>query len=606
MAKKDAFFLGISCSHNGSVALIKNRKLVAFIATERLTRKKYDRGITKEAIKYVLNKEGIKLKDVICVAIVNWFSDISPNGTELWDKSKDGFSITKENGIEYSFQDYREFYDKPNQVAQGFYKLNIDNQSINCMIMDHHFSHCASSFYLSPYDKAICLSVDFADNMGSSHSVYYFNDNVDKMYRLIRQGGDFAVGSFYGQICDYLGFYPSLTDAGKVMALAAYGKPSPSIYSNIEWPSNVQMGDLFHGDQYAHLLYRMGVEKFPDKRVFYPQLRGEGGVADKYWLDKNDWNSDLSKNMAANAQTILENSMINMVNKIYVEFENVTKNLCLAGGTVLNCVANGKLLQLTPYKNIFIPPAPGDDGLSIGSALFLSNLLKITKDNEIKVEISKESKILHSVVDCFEGGRSYTNEEIKECLIEHADEVEYQKLETKTINSLVVESICKKEIVAYFKGGSETGPRALGHRSLLACATDEKMKDRLNDVKSREGFRPVAPIVLKEEAEKWFGLDDSPFMLFSVGCHFPDSIPSGVHIDNTSRIQTVNEENGDIYNILQEYFAKTKVPCIINTSFNIKGEPIVESPKDAIQSFLLQNIDMLVMENYVVYKKERK
>ena len=607
MAKeKDAYYLGLNCSHNGSVALIKNRKLVAFIATERLTRKKYARGVTKEAIKYVLDKEGIKLKDVISAAVCNWFSDISIEGTELWDKSKEDFSITKENGIAYSFEDYRDFYSKQGQVAQGFYKLNVGNQAVNCMLVDHHFSHCASAYYLSPYDKAVCLSVDFADNMGSSHSVYYFNDSADKMYRPIRQGGDFAIGSFYGSICDFLGFYPSLTDAGKVMALAAYGKVDTKITDGLEWPNNTEMGDLFHGDQYSHLLYRMGIDEFPDKRVFYPQLKGEGGVADKNWLNKDNWNSELSKNIAANAQVILENSMFRMVDKLHHDFKNVTNNLCLAGGTVLNCVSNGKLLLEGTFKNIFIPPAPGDDGLAIGAALFLSNLLKANKDNEIRVEISKEPKVVHSVLECFEGGITYSNDEIKDSLIEFADRVAYQKADTETINTLVAESLHRNEIVGYFKGGSETGPRALGHRSLLASAKNDDMKDRLNRVKGREEFRPVAPMVLQKEAEKWFNISSSPFMLFSVPCNFPKLIPSGVHVDNTSRIQTINEDNGDIYSIIEQYYALSEVPCIVNTSFNSRGNPIVETPKDAIEVFLEQDIDVLVMENYVVYKKESK
>ena len=603
MNENHTYVLGLNCGHDGSVALIKDRKLVAFIATERLSRFKKDRGVTKKAIKYVLDKEGIKLKDVAFCGIVNWFWDRDGEGNELWDKSEEGFSIITNNGIEYSLEDHQTFYQNPGMAAQGFYTLNIGDQVLPCMLVDHHFAHCAASYFLSPYEDAVCLSVDFADNMGTSHSVYYFNDK-HKSYRPLRRGGDFNIGGFYGSICDFLGFYPSLTDAGKVMALAAYGKDSVEI-EDIVWPNNMQMGDLFHGDQYQHLLYRHGINRIPERQVYFPQLKDEGGIVDEAWQNKEDWDFDLTKNIARDAQSILEKSIENMVSKIAKEMGNFTKNICFSGGTMLNCVSNGKLYKkLSTYHgyNLFIPPAVGDDGLAIGAALFLSNNLTINRKKEIKIAKVKKPKAEHSLNDIIEGGKSYSDVEIMNALSN--DKIEYTKLSTTPLIDSVASDIKDDKIVAFFRGGSEVGPRALGHRSILANAINPDMKDILNKrVKHRESFRPFAPMVLKEKVEDWFEIKESEFMLFSVDCIHSKIIPSATHIDGTARVQTISEENGIIHDIIKKFDELTKVPVIINTSFNVMGEPIVESPDDAIRCFLGTDIDVLYIENFKVTKK---
>jgi carbamoyltransferase len=606
---KNSYVLGLNCGHDGSVSLVKNRKMVGYIATERLTRNKKERGINKKTIKYILDKEGIKLKDVDCAVITNWFWDKDLEGTELWDKTKEDFSIVDANGVEYTQEDWFNFHQNTNMVAQGVYEMQIGEQNIPVFFVDHHFSHCATSYYLSPFRDAICLSVDFADNMGTSHSVYYFNDDL-KFYRPIRRGGDFDIGSFYGSMCDYLGFFPSLTDAGKVMALSAYGKVNENIVNGLEWPTVKRIGQLFHGDQYNSLLYRHGMPNIPERRVFYPQLKGEGGVEDISWLDKKDWKIKINKNIAADTQHILEASMINMIKEILSNVKN-TKNICLSGGTVLNCVANGKLQKAFPDYNFFIPPAPGDDGLSIGASIFIAEQIRKNKKGEMSIEMTNKKKVGYTISDTFTGGKIYDDQEIQSTIKEYLNinkpKLNYEKLSNDDIINKITKDISEGKIVAYFEGGSEIGPRALGNRSILADARNKDMKDKLNkNVKHREEFRPFAPMVLKEKAHEWFDVEEgyeSPFMLFSHKSIRGSDIPSGVHIDDSGRLQTISEDNGRIYDIIKKFDELTGVPVIINTSFNDKGEPIVETPEDAMKCFIKTEIDTLVMEGFYVTKQ---
>ena len=593
--------LGLSFGHDGGACVVKDGKLLSAIATERLTRFKKERGVTKKTIKYVLDKANMKFDDINVISVSNWFWDRGLEGEELFKKDKEDFSITNEQGIEFSEQEYRQLAQNTSMVAQGVYNFAVGDQTKPCFFVDHHFAHCAYTYFMSPYKDAICLSVDFADNIGSTHSAYYFDDE-NTIFRPLRRGGDFTVGSFYGQICDYLGFYPSLTDAGKVMALAAYGVPYED-YKDFSWPKVVQMGDIFNGDMYLHTISRAGIKNFPDNRVFYPQLKGEGGKAFPEWLDKDDWDSKQSQDIAATAQAVLEEGIHNMVEKLAKTGGNLSKNLCLAGGTILNCVSNGKILNSDLFDNVFVAPAAGDDGLCIGGAVFLSNQLKKNKKGEVEQSVSK--KKVHSVKEVFEGGKKYSGDEILTAIKDSG--LPYEKLENKEIVDRVADYIIEGKIIGWFEGGSEVGPRALGHRSILADARNPNNKGILNDkVKHREEFRPFAPVVPLENAEEWFQLNGqaSPFMLYSVLCNRPEEIPSGVHVDATARVQTVTkEDNGRLYSLVKVFDKKTGIPIIINTSFNDKGEPIVESPKDAIACFSKTGIDILVLENYLIEKK---
>jgi len=301
----------------------------------------------------------------------------------------------------------------------------------------------------------------------------------------------------------------------------------------------------------------------------------------------------------------LETSVKNFVDKLHETASSLSNNLCLAGGTMLNCVTNGRLLNESEFENVYLAPAAGDDGLSIGGAMFVSHMLDKNRKKEINQH--KRHKTTHSVLEVFEGGKSYDDDEVQEALSNNASDISWVKMVDDKLVDLIVDDIDQGKVVGWFQGGSELGPRALGHRSILGDARDPDMKDKINNkVKHREEFRPFAPVVPLEDADAWFELSNhpSPYMLFSVKCKQPELIPSGVHIDDTSRVQTVTkEDNGRFYQLVRRFGDKTKVPVIINTSFNVQGQPIVESPADAIKCFLKTEIDVLVLENYVVEKK---
>ena len=599
--------LSLSFGHDGAASVIVNGKLKSHITSERITRFKKQRGVNKKVIKYVLDKANLTFNDIDIVAVCNWFWDRDSEGKELFDKEAEGFSVVKENGIAYNFDDYRQFYNDINMSAQGVYNFVIDNKSKPCFMIDHHFAHAAYSYYMSPFNEAYSMSLDVNDNMGNGHSIYYFNNDGD--FRLIRKGGDFAVGGFYSQMCEYLGFYPSLTDAGKVMALAAYNKDKVNDHlHNIVWPDVVRMGDIYHGDQYQHLMAHHGIKDFPSSRFFFPQLKGEGGKADPKWLDKKDWDSELSKQIAADTQYILENSVSNMLHRLF-EYNRISKNICFSGGTFLNCVMNGELANTFKDINMFAAPACGDDGLTIGAGIFLS--LQLAKNKQGQIVQKKSKKVFHSIDEIIEGGKKYNKKEIQKAIENYKDKLIVKECTDEEIYHDVSCDLINKQIIGWFQGGSEIGPRALGKRSILANATDPTMKDNLNDkVKHREGFRPFAPMILEEKAHQWFEFEssNSPYMLFSYKCKNASKIPSAVHIDGTARIQTLNKENGKIYELLYTYNENTGhngngIPVIINTSFNIAGEPIVETPEDAIKCFLGTAIDVLVLENFIIRKR---
>lgn len=604
----------LSCNfgHDGSASIIKDRKLVAHIASERITRKKKQRGVTPEVIDYVLQKAQISFNDVDIVAVNNWYWDRNRENTELFNKTAEGFHITDTRGTDYNFQDYENFHRYSPNSAQGTYIFHYKGKQKLCMLVKHHFSHCAYSYYMSPFDEAISFSLDVNDNMGNNHSMVYFNDQEQiPFYRILRQGGDFNVGRFYSEICDYLGFYPSLTDAGKVMALSAFWNKESSkhILENDEleqlvWPNVVKMGDVFHGDQYLHLLTKLGIKKIPSIRSYFPQLKGEGGLKDSFWLNKKDWNSDLSLSLACYTQYILEKSVYNMIS--YIDDMKITQNVCLSGGTFLNCVMNGILTEKFPNLNIWIAPSAGDDGLTIGSGLFIANSLDFNKEKQITQKVRKKN--IHTIRENIEGGKSYSNKEILDTIKEYKGKIIFKKYEEDELYKNVSNFIQSGKIVGWFQGGSEIGARALGYRSILVDPRNDAMKNHLNDkVKHRESFRPFACSFLGDDEiiNEYFPLlkENCPFMIKSFKCERYDKIPSGIHVDKTSRLQTVKlEDNRKFYRLIEQFYKDTEVPALINTSFNVMGEPIVESPKDAIECFLKTNIDYLIVENYIIEK----
>ncbi|SVC67161.1 uncharacterized protein METZ01_LOCUS320015, partial [marine metagenome] len=296
---------------------------------------------------------------------------------------------------------------------------------------------------------------------------------------------------------------------------------------------------------------------------------------------------ELDMDIAAAAQYALEEALIEIADS--AQKTTNSKNLCLAGGVALNSVANKKILDRTAFSNIFVQPASGDDGCALGNALLgWISLLERPRKWRMKNAYA---------------GRSYSSAEVANAVKSYGRWC--TPVETENILQTTCRLLAEKNIIGWFQGGSEFGPRSLGHRSILSDTRFAEMKDRLNaKVKHREGFRPFAPSILQECCSDYFDLDcPSPYMLLIADVKKPDAIPASTHVDQTARVQTVNQENNGIfYDLIQEYHRLTGVPVVLNTSFNVAGEPIVETPEDAIRCFLCTNIDYLVLEDTLLRK----
>jgi len=598
--------LGLSFGHDGSAAIVRDGKLVAAITTERLTRFKKHRGVTREVLRYVLQKANLQLNNIDIVIVGNWHWDTHiDRNNDFARKGENGFALVEPNGQPWSVDSAIEIFTKANYSFSKPLRILIDGHEILAFAVEHELAHAAYAYFSSPFDDAVALSIDCGDGFGHNHGIYVFAEEIDTAMPAVclKRTGEFHAGSFYSTLTDYLGFYPSLTDAGKVMALAAYGKPVEGV-DHIQFDFN-RADDVFGGDGYLHTLVRCGARRFPRVRALYPQLKGEGGVPDPAWLDKKDWSSELSTRIAATAQHILEREILKLCETIARDTRQFSRNLVLSGGTALNCVCNGKILNSGLFDNVYLAPACGDDGLSIGGALLASR--RMTRHSPTMLGWGSSPKQLHTPLEVFEGGRRYSDSEVRQAIERVGSTVVARRLDEPTLLKEAVDAIEAGKIVGWFYRGSELGPRALGHRSLIADPRRADMKDILNlRVKHREPFRPFAPVIPIEYAHDWFDIpkgSSSPFMLFSVKCFKPEKIPSAVHIDNTARLQTVDEANNDrFYRLVKQFGERTGVPVVLNTSFNVQGEPIVETPDDAIRCFRGTNIDLLVLEDWILTK----
>jgi carbamoyltransferase len=300
--------------------------------------------------------------------------------------------------------------------------------------------------------------------------------------------------------------------------------------------------------------------------------------------------------IGASAQLVLEEILLKMVNHVYKETK--LDNLCLCGGVALNGVANGKILKEGPFKKIHIPPSPGDAGSAIGCAMYAYYSIF---QKERNISLDKDSMIRNNVYI----GPEYNNEKIEEFLKLH--NIPYEKLEHDHLLKKTVELISKQKVVGWYQGRMEWGPRALGNRSILGDPRSEKMKDILNEkIKHREKFRPFAPSILEEYTSEYFDIDiSSPYMLLVAKVKKPEIIPAITHIDGTGRLQTVSKKSNPLYyDLINEFFNQTGVPVLINTSMNVRGEPIVNTPEHAFSMLLKTDMDALVMGNYLIQKGE--
>lgn len=558
--------LGIGCYfHDGSATLVRDGKIVAAAEEERFTRIKHDSSFPAKAIEFCLSRGGITFKDLDCVC----FYEKPFRKFERFLSCQKAKPHRRPEFVEHELAAYA--YERlclPDTLKQRYdYSGPIE-------FVEHHLAHAASAYYISSFEDAAIMTID---GVGEWTTTAQYKAENEKITLLREIQYPHSIGLLYSTITGFLGFKVN-EDEYKVMGLASYGKPT---YLK-------QFEELV--TQFEDASYRLNMEYFSfmddDTSMYHPKLIQLLGPARVPESEISQTHMDI----AATLQRVTEEMVIRLGKSLY-ESSGGKKNLCLAGGVALNGVSNWRLFQETPFEKISIQPASGDGGGSMGAALYCYN-----QKNERQVGGKRHSTLL---------GPDFTDQEIESML--KSESATFQRLSDEQLFQKAAELISKNQIVGWFQGKMEFGPRALGNRSILGNACNPEMKDILNlRVKFREDFRPFAPAVLEESASEYFDIDvESPYMLLvaPVKNEKRNVIPSVTHSDGTARVQTVSrEDNPRFYELIREFQKLSKVPVVINTSFNVRGEPIVCTPSDAYHCFLKTDIDYLFVGNYLVEK----
>jgi carbamoyltransferase len=607
--------LGIHPGHDAALALVSNGKLVSALSVERYSRVKKDNRITREFLDWFLGNNNMTLDDIDKISMsfyqkmnIDFLSIYSPSDMEYpistFSSLRKNVSILNhldsfENkpeyveGLGYSLPDELSRIDESNSSNW----LDLMDFEINCKIdgydriipglfIDHHITHAASAFYTSPFEHSSIFSVDAS--MMHHKACSLFSLGYGHRLQRFRFPG-YTLGNMYSVITEFSGLGPGLTKAGTMMGLSSFGDVSKVAVDNWkdwslpQWKRDIPDDYLFIEWVFSQLTnrypyvgyYRTDVAENQPGSWYYSRPYQEP-------YTKDESTSKEVMDLAANVQYITENSLVEYAQTLYNETHKFNgDNLCLSGGTMLNCNANYKIKTQTDFKNIHFFPACGDDGSTVGAALYVAH------------QYYGLPRVEYTNSDIAYLGPNY---------------IHYPATNRRPRNldmDFIAKSISEGKIICWYQGRSEFGPRALGNRSFISDPRRAEMKDILNSrVKFREWFRPFAPIVLNEYKEEWFDMDfESPFMLYTVPCKKPTEIPSAVHIDNTSRVQTLNREDNEMmYDLIDKFREITGVPVVLNTSLNVKGQPIVETPEDAMKLFDESDVDILVINNKMYFK----
>ena len=565
------YTLGISCYyHDSAAAVLKDGKVIAAVEEERFSRIKFDDGFPKLAINWCLKEAGISAENIDSIAFYD-------KPVLKFERLLDNYIGVAPRGL-FSFLDvipkwiHKRLWvkDEINRYLKGF-KGEI-------IFPEHHMSHAAHTFFTSPFDEAAILTVDGVGEWSTTT----FGTGKDTDVKLINDiRWPHSVGLFYSAFTYFLGFKVNEGEY-KLMGLSSYGEPK--YYDKI-------MSELIDvkNDGSIHLNMKYFAFTY-DKYMTNQNFSDVFGIPPRKHDEKVE---QIHFDIGASAQLVLEDILLKMVNHVYNKTK--MKNLCLGGGVALNGVANYRILKEGPFENLHIPPSPGDAGSAVGCAQYLYHC---HAKNKRVVEESTER-----ITDNIYVGPEYSNDEIKSFL--GKNKISYDFLEREQLLKNSAKLIAEGNIVGWYQGKMEWGPRALGNRSILADPRDEKMKDVLNEkIKHRESFRPFAPSILEDYISEYFDMDrPSPYMLFVAKVKKPDKIPAVTHIDGTGRLQSVSKEvNPLYYDLINEFYKLTDIPVIINTSMNVMGEPIVNTPEHAYNMILKTDMDYLVMGNYLVRK----
>ena len=591
--------LGISAFyHDSAAAIVVDGKIIAAAQEERFTRKKHDASYPFNAIEFVLRFSKTKLEEVDYIV--------------FYEKPFLKFERLLETYVAFAPRGFKSFcMSIPLWLKEKLFQKNLifnhlkrhdkNFKDINKIhFSEHHLSHAASAFYPSPFNEALVLTADAVGEWATT-SVAIGKENEIKMMKEIQF--PHSLGLLYSAFTYYTGFKVNGGEY-KLMGLAPYGEPK---YKNliIDNLIDIKKDGSFKLDQ-SYFEYSTGLKMTSEK---FSKLFGKNPRD-----PKKEELTQFHMDIASSIQLVTEEIMLKITNSLHEEYK--MDNLCLAGGVALNCVANGKILKNKKFKNIWIQPAAGDAGGALGAALGFWHIE--LKKNRI---INKDDDMHGSYL-----GPEYTQDEIEKRL--KAKGANFKILKEDKLIEETLSALTQGKAIGWFQGRMEFGPRALGARSIIADSRSETMQKKLNlKVKYRESFRPFAPSILREDLSNWFDLNyDSPYMLLVANvsknkCRKMteneeqlfgidklnikrSEIPAVTHVDYSARIQTVHKEtNPKYYKLLSEFKKKTGCPVLVNTSFNIRGEPIVGSPEDAFNCFMGTEMDVLVIGNCYLSKE---
>ena len=587
--------LGISAFYHDSAAcLVRDGEIIAAAQEERFTRKKHDFNFPTNAVEYCLKEAGISAEELDYVG--------------FYDKPFIKFERILYSYLAYAPIGIKSFFKSiPLWIKQKLFIRDIIKKELGyrgkVLFPEHHESHAASAFYPSPFSEAAILTVDAVGEWATtSYGIGKDNDiNITSELRFPH-----SLGLLYSAFTYYTGFKVNSSEY-KVMGLAPYGEPEYVDLILRELVDLKEDGSFKLNMKYFNYCTGLTMTNNRFNKLFGgPPRKPESKITQR------------EMNLARSIQVVTEEIVLRMVNHIYKETGK--KNLCLAGGVALNCVSNGRLLREGPFENLWIQPAAGDAGGALGVALliwykYLGNNRKLDE-----VRVSQKTSYL---------GNCYTDKEIEDFL--KKDEIPFEKLSTGEIPPRIAELIAGENVIGWFEGRMEFGPRSLGSRSIIGDPRSKEMQSVMNlKIKYRESFRPFAPTVLKEHVSNYFDIDcESPYMLLVANIKDEkrvrmsdeeeklfgleklkvtrSDVPAITHVDYSARIQTVTKDDNPLfYGVIEEFYKKTGCPMIVNTSFNVRGEPIVCRPEEAFKCFMRTEMDYLIMGSYLLDKKRQK
>jgi carbamoyltransferase len=603
-----AKILGISAFyHDSAAALVIDGQIVAAAQEERFTRIKHTPDFPVNAIEYCLQEAGLALAELDAVVfydkpllkferLLQTYHQFAPKGLISFLKAMPVW--------------LREKLFIKKQILDGLRSIEptLKSGNIKLLFPEHHLSHAASAYYPSPFENAAILTIDGVGEWCTASIAKAENEEITLIKEL---HFPHSVGLLYSAFTYYLGFTVNSGEY-KLMGLAPYGNPQD--------PETARFEQLIKD----HLVEIKADGSIWLNQAYFNYATGLRMVNDRKWeklfgFGRKDEEDELKQhhcNLALAIQHVTEEIVVKMAE----EAKRLTQsdNICLAGGVALNCVANGKLLQKHIFSNVYIQPAAGDAGGALGAALAAEHIYFKTARKPALPDSMQGSYL----------GPSYSDKEIE--LISRKNKAIYKRLEDSDLYKTVAAYLAEGKVVGWFQGRMEFGPRALGNRSILADPRNAEMQKKLNlKIKYREGFRPFAPSVIAEESGLWFNLKQpSPYMLlvdavnqdkcyplpvdyyqkslFERLYHIRSQIPAVTHLDFSARVQTVEKDTNPRYHALLNAFNEiTKTPILVNTSFNVRGEPIVCTPADAYRCFMSTEMDVLVMENFVYVKEDQ-